>query len=214
MVSTEIIKNWGGQNGGGQKIILGGHLPPLAPPLVFSHQPSRSETERILLCPCLSSAWVFKKQLNALRVATTRWMNVTCPLQRTLRVATLKWKSFKNGGDRPDWEKLTLFSSNIVFVLLFVHTIYTGPFLWVQTVYVLYLQHVWPCCIRYTNAFESVNSKLDWNDNVAGIFEAKLIFNKPSCSVPFHCNCRPLYCNYPKFLCRKHILIKYVYEQA
>ena len=32
MVSTEIIKNWGGgQNGGGQKIILGGHLPP--PPL-------------------------------------------------------------------------------------------------------------------------------------------------------------------------------------
>ena len=33
MVSTEIIKNWGGQNGG-QKIILGGHLPPpLAPPL-------------------------------------------------------------------------------------------------------------------------------------------------------------------------------------
>ena len=32
MVSTEIIKNWGGKMGG-QKIILGGHLPPLAPPL-------------------------------------------------------------------------------------------------------------------------------------------------------------------------------------
>ena len=31
MVSTEIIKNWGGKMGG-QKIILGGHLPPLAPP--------------------------------------------------------------------------------------------------------------------------------------------------------------------------------------
>ena len=38
MVSTEIIKNWGGQNGGGQKIIWeGGNLPSfpplLAPPL-------------------------------------------------------------------------------------------------------------------------------------------------------------------------------------
>ena len=31
MVSTEIIKNWGGEIGG-QKIILGGHFPPLAPP--------------------------------------------------------------------------------------------------------------------------------------------------------------------------------------
>ena len=32
MVSTEIIKNWGGAKWGGQKIILGGHLPPLLPP--------------------------------------------------------------------------------------------------------------------------------------------------------------------------------------
>ena len=32
MVSTEIIKNWGGGKMGGQKIILGGHLPPLPPP--------------------------------------------------------------------------------------------------------------------------------------------------------------------------------------
>ena len=31
MVSTEIIKNWGGKMGG-QKIILGGHFPPLPPP--------------------------------------------------------------------------------------------------------------------------------------------------------------------------------------
>ena len=41
MVSTEIIKNWGGGKMRGQKIILGGHLPPppcphLAPPLFIS----------------------------------------------------------------------------------------------------------------------------------------------------------------------------------
>ena len=41
MVSTEIIKNWGGQNGGGKKIIWGGGIcpplpPPLAPPLFIS----------------------------------------------------------------------------------------------------------------------------------------------------------------------------------
>ena len=35
MVSTEIIKNWGGAKWGGQKIILGGICPPpLAPPLL------------------------------------------------------------------------------------------------------------------------------------------------------------------------------------
>ena len=32
MVSTEIIKNWGGGKMGGQKIILGGNLPPPLPP--------------------------------------------------------------------------------------------------------------------------------------------------------------------------------------
>ena len=33
MVSTEIIKNWGGgQNGGAENNLGGGHLPPLAPP--------------------------------------------------------------------------------------------------------------------------------------------------------------------------------------
>ena len=36
MVSTEIVKNWGGGKMGGQKIILGGHLPPLAPPLALT----------------------------------------------------------------------------------------------------------------------------------------------------------------------------------
>ena len=46
MVSTEIIKNWGGgQNGGGgQKIILGRHLPPLAPPGAATAQ-KHSSTE-------------------------------------------------------------------------------------------------------------------------------------------------------------------------
>ena len=39
MVSTEIIKNWGGGQNGGQKIIFGGSIcpslpPPLAPPLL------------------------------------------------------------------------------------------------------------------------------------------------------------------------------------
>ena len=32
MISTEIIKNWGGGQMGGQKIILGGHFPPCPPP--------------------------------------------------------------------------------------------------------------------------------------------------------------------------------------
>ena len=35
-----------------------------------------------------------------------------------------------------------------------------------------------------------VNSKLNWNDNLAAIFEAKLTFNRPSSSVPFYCICR------------------------
>ena len=38
--------------------------------------------------------------------------------------------------------------------------------------------------------FNSVNSKLDWNDNLAAIFEAKLTFNRPSSSVPFYCFCQ------------------------
>ena len=33
----------------------------------------------------------------------------------------------------------------------------------------------------------TVNSKLEWNDNLAAIFEAKLTFNRPSSSVPFYC---------------------------
>ena len=32
---------------------------------------------------------------------------------------------------------------------------------------------------------ESVNSKLNWNDNLAIIFEAKLTFNKPTSLVRF-----------------------------
>ena len=35
-----------------------------------------------------------------------------------------------------------------------------------------------------------VNSKLNWNDNLAAIFEAKLTFKRPSSSVPFYCICR------------------------
>ena len=35
-----------------------------------------------------------------------------------------------------------------------------------------------------------VNSKLNWNDNLAAIFEAKLTFNRPSSSVPVYCICR------------------------
>ena len=38
---------------------------------------------------------------------------------------------------------------------------------------------------------EPVNSKLNWNDNLAAIFEAKLTFKRPSSSVPFYCICRP-----------------------
>ena len=34
-----------------------------------------------------------------------------------------------------------------------------------------------------------VNSKLDWNDNLAAVFDAKLTFNRPSSSVPFYCIC-------------------------
>ena len=33
----------------------------------------------------------------------------------------------------------------------------------------------------------SVNSKLDWNDNLAAIFEAKLVINRLSSSVLFYC---------------------------
>ena len=35
--------------------------------------------------------------------------------------------------------------------------------------------------------FTPVNSKLDWNDNLAAIFEAKLIINRLSSSVLFYC---------------------------
>ena len=38
--------------------------------------------------------------------------------------------------------------------------------------------------------FIPVNSKLDWNDNLAAIFEAKFTFNRPSCLVLFYCICR------------------------
>ena len=34
---------------------------------------------------------------------------------------------------------------------------------------------------------KSVNSKLDWNDNLAAIFEAKLVINRLSSSVLFYC---------------------------
>ena len=32
-----------------------------------------------------------------------------------------------------------------------------------------------------------VNSKLDWNDNLAAIFEAKLVINRLSSSILFYC---------------------------
>ena len=35
-----------------------------------------------------------------------------------------------------------------------------------------------------------VNSKLDWSDKLAAIFEAKLVINRLSSSVPFYCICR------------------------
>ena len=37
------------------------------------------------------------------------------------------------------------------------------------------------------NEVLSVNSKLDWNDNLAAIFEAKLVINRLSSSVLFYC---------------------------
>ena len=40
-------------------------------------------------------------------------------------------------------------------------------------------------------AAESLNSKLDWNDNLAAIFEAKLFINRLSSSVLFYYICRP-----------------------
>ena len=43
---------------------------------------------------------------------------------------------------------------------------------------------------RAQNRDYNMNSKLDWNGNLAAIFEAKLTFNRPSSSVPFYCICR------------------------
>ena len=40
---------------------------------------------------------------------------------------------------------------------------------------------------KISRAAKAVNSNLDWNDNLAAIFEAKLTFNRPSSSVPFYC---------------------------
>ena len=37
---------------------------------------------------------------------------------------------------------------------------------------------------------DTVNSKLDWNDNLAATLEAKLIFYRTSSSASFHCICR------------------------
>ena len=44
----------------------------------------------------------------------------------------------------------------------------------------------------------AVNSKLNWNDKLAAIFETKLTFNRPSSSVPFYCICRRGWHHFPE----------------
>ena len=44
--------------------------------------------------------------------------------------------------------------------------------------------------IRHESFFELRKGELDWNDNLAAIFEAKLTLNTPSSSVRLYCICR------------------------
>ena len=57
--------------------------------------------------------------------------------------------------------------------------------------------------IEADNLLISVNSKLNWSDNLAAIFEAKLTFNRRSSSVPFYCirrrGCQHFSGNVPRF---------------
>ena len=48
---------------------------------------------------------------------------------------------------------------------------------------IAYLNNTW----SETLNLDTVNSKLDWNDKLAAIFEAKLVINRLSSSVLFYC---------------------------
>ena len=55
----------------------------------------------------------------------------------------------------------------------------------VRELFQVYMSILWKKVV-----FNKLNSKLDWNDNLASIFEAKMTLNSPSSSVPYYCVCR------------------------
>ena len=68
MVSTEIIKNWGG----GQKIILGGHLPPPLPPPCRRHCKSVKKYEKS------KNSFQPEKLLKTFLIVTKIIINMLC----------------------------------------------------------------------------------------------------------------------------------------